>query len=99
MIISFILYFGGAVGHRDYTAKTPVEIARDFTMAFDRLARAGQAYDAGHHSDALTIAALVYLFVHDHGKSTVSLLSLTKRKGNIVLCDTGTQGQRMRFLA
>lgn len=77
------------MGHRDYIPKTQAEIGRDFAMGVERLVRAGHAYDAGLHAEALSIAALVYLFVHDHGKSAVSLLSLARRKETVAFRDTG----------
>lgn len=76
------------MNQRDYIPKTEVEIRRDFAVNFGRLVRAGQAFDTGHQSEALSIAVLVYLFVHDHGRSAVSLLTLAGRKDSIRYRDT-----------
>ncbi|MGH7121376.1 MAG: hypothetical protein ACREFP_20705 [Acetobacteraceae bacterium] len=77
------------MSQRDYIPKAEPEIRRDFAVAFERLVRAELAYDAGHCSDALAIAALVYLFCHDKGRNTRSLLSLARRKDTIGFRDTG----------
>lgn len=55
------------VSQRAYVTKTEQEIRCGFALIFDRLVRAGQACDVGHHSEVLSFAALVYLFVNNKG--------------------------------
>jgi hypothetical protein len=63
-----------------FIPKTSEELHGDFIGAFERLVRAGKAFDEGHFSEAPRIAAEVYLFVHDHGRSATSLLTHVGRK-------------------
>ena len=50
------------------------ERERLFVHAYERLVRAGAAYDQGHWSEAPDIAKEVFNFVYDHG-STKSILT------------------------
>lgn len=43
------------------------EIERAFIEGYERLVRAGGAYDAGHLSEAPDVAKEVMTFVYDHG--------------------------------
>lgn len=75
---------------RDYIPKTSEEVEAAFITAFEQLVRAGISYDAGDHAQVLVVSTLVYLFVHDHGRSAVSLLTQAGHKNSIRYRDTGT---------
>lgn len=55
--------------------RTREELERNFVQAYERLLRAGEAFDRGHRSEAPNIAKEVYNFVHDVGKTPECLLS------------------------
>src|SRR6202040_1990913 len=61
--------------------KTSEELAEDFRIAFRHLDAALARCAAGDLSEATHLAALVYMFVHDYGKSSVSLFTHVGRKG------------------
>jgi hypothetical protein len=55
------------------------ERERAFVHAYERLVRAGAAYDRGHRSEAPNIAKEVFNFVYDHGGTTSVLTQLGLR--------------------
>lgn len=63
------------------------EFERSFIEAFERLVRAGKAYDAGHISEAPNIAKEVATFVYDRGAIS-SILSHFGAKDSIVYVDS-----------
>jgi hypothetical protein len=60
--------------------KSEDELRRNFLHAFDALTLSAKSYDEGYYGEAVRLAATVHVFVHDHGKSSVSLLTHLKRK-------------------
>lgn len=60
-------------------SKTPEELRRNFRDSFHALLLSSEAYDKGSFGESARLGALIYLFVHDHGRST-SLLTLFDRK-------------------
>jgi hypothetical protein len=67
--------------------KPTFETERAFVEAFERLARAGMAYDIGHLSEAPNLAKEVATFVYDHGAIT-SVLSQLDIKQKIDFIDS-----------
>jgi hypothetical protein len=63
------------VGKLPFISKSDDEIRQDFIHAYERLVRAGRAFDNGQPSEAPRIATEVDLFVYDHGRKTTSLLT------------------------
>lgn len=61
-------------------AKKSDEIERNFRHSFQALRLSSKAYDEGFRGEAARLAGVIYIFVHDHGKRTVSLLSLVSGK-------------------
>ena len=68
--------------------KSPEELRQDFKRNFGFLTRSLEAYKGGVQDEAIRLAGSVYVFVHDHGKSSVSILSHVNRK-NIPFHNTG----------
>jgi hypothetical protein len=60
--------------------KTVDETLRDFRHTFGFILLSSQAYDNGYKGEAARLAAVVYMLVHDYGKSAVSLLKQMGRK-------------------
>jgi hypothetical protein len=81
-----------------FIPKTADELQRDFVGAFERLVRAGKTFDEGHSTEAARIAAEVYLFVHDRGRSATSLLTHVGRQ-NTNFMDTATPLNPKNLLA
>lgn len=67
---------------------TRAEQKRQFIRAYERLVRAGAAYDQGHWSEAPNIAKEVFSFVYDHGNSTKSVLTQLGLRNNIEFVST-----------
>ncbi len=69
-------------------ARQSQELEKDFAETFRRLVRAGAAFDEGHGYEAAGIAAIVYVFVHEGGKRSPSLLTLLGRKSDMQFIDS-----------
>jgi|GEM_PF-6743807 len=71
-----------------FVKRAITEIEQDFREAFSRLVRTGEAFDEGHNPEAANIAAAVYVFVHEGGKRSPSLLSLLNIKSKLVFINS-----------
>lgn len=60
--------------------KSNEELKTNFSQAFGFLEKSLNDFANGHEHEAIRIAAMVYIFVHDNGKKTVSLLQHFNRK-------------------
>ncbi len=61
--------------------KSAEELRKTFLHLYNGLQLSCDAYDKGFKGEAARLAASIYIFVHDHGKKTPSLLTLLNRKG------------------
>lgn len=71
-----------------FVERSQQELARDFRDTFLRLVRAGEAFDEGHEYEAASIAALIYVLVHEGGKRSPSLLTMLGRKTSLKFVDS-----------
>ena len=75
------------------------DLERNFEESFARLVRANESYDEGHFAEAITIASIVYVFVHEGGRRIPSLLSLLGRKDAMRFIDTAYEMNPANLLA
>ncbi len=75
------------MGRPPRVKKTPEEVKRNFKDALDDLSLSMKEYDRGSKGVAGRLAATIYNFAHDYGKSSVSLLTQINRK-NILFHNT-----------
>lgn len=60
--------------------KSQEELKANFKHAFDSLTLSIVAYDEGYKGETARLASVIYIFVHDHGRSSISLLTQVGRK-------------------
>ncbi len=71
-----------------FIERSPQELEDNFRHTFLRLVRAGEAFDEGNGYEAASIAALVYVLVHEGGKRSPSLLTMLGRKTSLEFIDS-----------
>ncbi|MCA2716755.1 MAG: hypothetical protein IM485_02965 [Microcystis sp. M169S2] len=69
--------------------RSPDELSRSFEDNFARLVAAGDRFDAGQNVEAITIAGIVYVMVHEGGKRSPSMLAMLGKKSAIRFCNSG----------
>ena len=70
-------------------SRSQEEFRRSFEDNFVRLVSAGERFDAGQNAEAITIAGIVYVIVHEGGKRSPSALTLLGRKSAVGFHDSG----------
>ena len=60
--------------------KTRDEIERNFRHIFDSMLLSSKSYDEGFKGEAARLANVVYILVHDYGKTTSLLTQLDRKK-------------------
>ena len=72
----------------EWEDKPVPELERSFVEAYERLVRAGRAFDAGHLSEAPDIAKEAMTFVYDPGQKSESILQHLGLKHNVGFVDS-----------
>ena len=73
------------------------ELVKSLREQFNFLVKSSKDYDLGDLSEAKRLATTIRLLVHDTSQSK-SLLSLLKKKGKILLCDTSGRSNEKNIL-
>jgi hypothetical protein len=73
-----------------FVKRDRAELEREFKEAFLRLTTAGRNFDEGHGYEAAAVASAVYVFVHEGGKRSPSLLTLLDLKSGLLFVDSAS---------